>query len=258
MNTPPIVVAYGGGTNSTALLVHLHEAGVTPDLILFADTGSEKPHTYKHVEAVSAWCKRVGFPEIVTVHKGGRQESLEESCLRQNMLPSIAYGYKSCSLKYKRAPQDVYVNSWQPAIDCWKLLGLKVVKLIGYDADEERRAKIAADDKYDYQYPLIEIGWGRDECISAIDRAGLPRPGKSACFFCPSSTVAEIHWLRDNEPSLFARALAMENNAELTSVKGLGRRFAWRIHANPDQPAPAIESGIAPECDCYDGGDDLW
>ena len=48
------IVAYGGGTNSTALLVGLLEQKEKPDLILFADTGGEKPHTYEHINKVSA------------------------------------------------------------------------------------------------------------------------------------------------------------------------------------------------------------
>jgi hypothetical protein len=39
------VIADGLGVNSTALLVQLSRAGVRPDLILFADTGAEKPET---------------------------------------------------------------------------------------------------------------------------------------------------------------------------------------------------------------------
>jgi hypothetical protein len=37
-----VVVAYGGGTNSTALLVGMHERQQRPDLILFADALTAK------------------------------------------------------------------------------------------------------------------------------------------------------------------------------------------------------------------------
>ena len=40
------MVSYGGGVNSTALLVGLHQHRIPVDLILFADTGAEHPHTY--------------------------------------------------------------------------------------------------------------------------------------------------------------------------------------------------------------------
>lgn len=278
MITAPIAVAFGGGTNSTALLVGMIERGVYPDLILFADTGSEKPHTYEHIIEVNEWLADRAVAPIITVRKGGRQESLEENCLRMDMLPSIVYGYKSCSSKFKREPQDKFCNNWAPARAAWAA-GLKVQKYIGYDADEERRAKIKADDKYDYVYPLIEWGWGREECVEAIARAGLPQPGKSACFFCPSSTRDEIDALKQTYPVLFYRALALETNAEanLQTVAGLGRRFSWHEHADGDDAAAFVEradtryaaglvaskekrlaktrleSGVTIDCGCYEG-----
>ena len=39
------VLADGGGVNSSALLVGLHQRGIPVDLILFADTGGELPST---------------------------------------------------------------------------------------------------------------------------------------------------------------------------------------------------------------------
>ena len=42
------MVSYGGGVNSTALLIGLHQHRIPVDLILFADTGAEHPHTYAY------------------------------------------------------------------------------------------------------------------------------------------------------------------------------------------------------------------
>src|SRR3546814_5561034 len=52
-----------------------------------------------------------------------------------------------------------------PAIRCWGEGG-RVVKLIGYDcssADQRRYAHAEgyADPRYDYRYPLRELGWTR-------------------------------------------------------------------------------------------------
>ena len=46
MNHQPIVVAWGGGRDSTAFIIELHRLGVHIDAILIADVGSEKPETY--------------------------------------------------------------------------------------------------------------------------------------------------------------------------------------------------------------------
>lgn len=262
--TSPVIVAYGAGTNSTALLVEMVRLGLPVDAILFADTGGERPGTYAYVAMFSDWLVARGYPPIITVNKGGRQETLEEDCLRKSMLPSLSYGFKGCSHKYKIEPQDKWVNNWPPARAAWDA-DAKVVKLIGYDMDEPHRAAIPEDAKYRYQYPLLEWGWGREECVAAIAAAGLPQPGKSACFFCPSSTKPEILQLRAAHPELLARALAIESMAKdsgnLKSVNGLGRRLNWgefiELVDESEDPTRFIlrqqDFPTPPPCGCYDG-----
>jgi hypothetical protein len=76
-----------------------------------------------------------------------------------------------------------------------------------------------------------------------IQAAGLPVPMKSACFFCPASKRQEILWLREHHPELLQRALDIESNAEanLTSVKGLGRSFSWRQFLNQIDDLPLFD-----------------
>lgn len=235
------VLSFGGGTDSTAILMGWVEKGLVEkepiDAILFADTGSEKPHTYEHIDRMQGWLRRTALPLITVVAKGGNDRTLEEDCLAKKMLPSIAYGRKGCSLKFKVEPQEKYLNSVRKARLTWRRGG-RVEKLIGYDFSERRRWAAARleDEKYVYRYPLVEWEWTRKECEAAIVRAGLPLPGKSACFFCPSSTKPEIAALQREYPMLFARALAMEDNAVLRKVKGLGRRFSWRDFATTREP----------------------
>jgi predicted DNA-binding WGR domain protein len=56
----PLVVAYGLGVNSTAMLVEFARRGIRPDLILFADTGGEKPETYQYLDVIRPFLARVG------------------------------------------------------------------------------------------------------------------------------------------------------------------------------------------------------
>jgi hypothetical protein len=241
-----IVCSYGGGTNSTAMLIGMVERGERCDLILFADTGGEKPNTYEHIAEFSQWLKAAGMPEIIMV-KGSQplqivDGGLEGELLRRKALPAIAYGFKTCSQKWKAEPIDRYLRD-MGATD--------VTILIGFDSDEPHRAKPYEGKRY----PLIEWGWGRDECIAAIKRAGLKLPGKSACFFCPSSKKHEILTLKRDYPDLAARAVAMENNAELTTIKGLGRDFAWRDLLAWNEAQLDMfphESRIEIDCGCYD------
>lgn len=247
-----VVCSFGGGTNSTAMLIGMVERGEKCDLIVFADTGGEKPYTYEHIIDMSKWLVAHNMPSIQTVRgtapKMIEDDSLEGECLRIKALPSIAYGYKKCSQKWKIAPINMYVGKFckERGID-----PASVIRMIGFDADETRRAKDFPNEKY----PLIEWNWGRDECVNAIKRAGLKLPGKSACFFCPSSKKHEILQLKRDYPDLAARAVAMENNAELTHIKGLGRDFAWRDLLAWNEAQIDMfphESRIEIDCGCYD------
>ena len=254
-------LAFGGGTDSTGVLCGWVEKGLVEkepiDVILFADTGNERPHTYEHIARMNDWLPRYGLPQIKVVRKGGNGRTLEEDCLAKSMLPSLAYGRKGCSHKFKQEPQEKFFNNYptrKEARTRWQR-GEKIEKLIGYEFREQRRwmkAKVE-DDKYFYRFPLVEWEWSRPECIAAIQRMGLPLPGKSSCFFCPASTKPEIDELKRSYPLLFHRALALEDKARaaggLKTVQGLGRRFAWRDYATTTE-----EPDVQPCMVCVDEG----
>lgn len=232
-----LIVSFGAGTNSTAMLVGMYERDVKPDAVVFADTGGERPETYQHIEDVNGWLAGIDYPQITVVREA---HTLESDCLKRNALPGIAYGFKSCSDHYKVRPQKRWAKANGYTDAQWA---------VGIDAGEAHRAK------YDeVWYPLLDWDWGREECKAAIARAGLKQPGKSSCFFCPSMRPAEIRALNAQHPELARRALDMEANSELTSVAGLGRNFAWRdLLATPDMFEDAYH-GIETPCGCFDGG----
>lgn len=215
----------------------LYEHGIPVDLITFADTGAEQPHTYEFLKTMDEWLRARGMPQITVVEKhdrDGNRLTLEMECLRSGTLPSIAYGHKRCSQKHKIGPQEKFCNHYPPCREVWQR-GEKVVRFIGYDAGEIKRylrsyTHNLTDKKYWNRYPLLETWhWSRDDCIRAIKRAGLPQPGKSSCFFCPSMKQPEIEALKQQYPDLYRRAIALEEAAipNLKSVKGLGRNYAW-------------------------------
>jgi hypothetical protein len=262
----PLVVAYGIGVDSTAVLVGLAARGLRPDLILFADVGAEKPETYAYLPVINEWLRSVGFPEVTVVRYApltAPYTTLEGKCEANETLPSLAFGGHSCSLVFKKEPQDKHlfgtmrgkrrVGGWAPALAA-EAAGRKVVKAIGYDngtADGKRAARYCEKGgsekdtaRFEYWYPLRDWAWDREECMRQIAAVGLPVPPKSACFFCPASKKHEIDWLAEKHPELFARAVAMEDRARDgkhglqgklgpegkrgRGTKGLGRNFSWR------------------------------
>lgn len=78
------IVCFGGGTNSTAMITGMYLRGIPIDLITFADTGCEQPHTYEFISILNKWLKEHNFPQITTVFytdKNGKRLTLEEECL---------------------------------------------------------------------------------------------------------------------------------------------------------------------------------
>lgn len=229
----PLVVAYGVGVDSTAMLVGLAQRGIRPDAILFADVGGEKDETYAYIPVMNAWLLSVGFPEttVVTYRPVDFKHyppygSLEENCLTNGTLPSEAFGFGSCSQKWKAAPQKKWLEAWAPAVNTWAI-GMKVVRAIGFDdscADQKRRyrAESIEDARFEYWYPLQEWHWDREECKRQILAAGLPVPMKSSCFFCPNMSPVEVAALPADK---LRRIVLMEARAKprLEKIQGLWR-----------------------------------
>lgn len=242
------------------MLVEMRRLGIVPDLILFADTGGELPETIAYAELVlRPWLRLVGFPDLIVVRyrpKHGRYTTLEENCLTLRVLPSLAYGKKACSAKWKIQPQQKFEAQWPPALQAWAAGG-RIEKWIGYDASPKdmRRGHDLRDDKrYRYHYPLRVWGWDRGRCIRAIwedadlvriaTLAGMsPVPRKSACWFCPSNTTDDVRYIVDHHPDLADRIIAIEQEAKprLRSIQGLWRRPRKGFRGTEPRPGSMAE-----------------
>jgi hypothetical protein len=227
-----LAVCFGAGVDSTAMLVALHDAGLKPAVITFADTGGEKPETLNHLDRMQAVLRQWGWPAIDVCKKiplaSTGYSDLLGNCVANETLPSLAFGMKSCSIKWKQIPQDQFLKGCKsgpnacPPHPAWlqaQQAGERIVKLIGYDCGkaDTRRSKNAmmVDADFDYAYPLRLLGWEREDCVQAItDAIGEEMvPVKSACFYCPASKSWELFWLAAHHPDLLEEAMAVERRA---------------------------------------------
>lgn len=227
-----VAACFGAGVDSTAMLVALYLADIQPHIITFADVGAEKPETIAHIERMNAILSSWGWPPITVCRKiplaTTGYDDLYGNCIANETLPSLAFGLKSCSVKWKQIPQDQLIKGARsgpnaaPPHPVWieaQHIGQRIVKLIGYDcgrADMRRSQSLRqADDDFDYAYPLQLLGWTREDCIDIITQVlGADYvPIKSACFFCPASKIWELFWLAAHHPDLLERALLLERNA---------------------------------------------
>ena len=210
--------------------------------------GMSSQRTYRYSQDFSAWLVAHGQPFVTMTRwwrKDGSFVPISALCLARGDLPSKAYGLSGCTSKWKQQPIDKLVKEHAGVQVAWAR-GELVERWIGYDAGEPERSermlaknpqptrirngKVEMLPRWRSRTPLVEWDMGREECVRAIQDAGLPLPGKSACFHCPSTTKREIDRMVVEEPEMLKRALAIEDNARagMTSVKGLGRRFSWR------------------------------
>lgn len=198
------MVSFGAGVNSVAMTIMLVEGGWRGPIV-FADTGAEHPETYCYIEYFEREYLKprgLGVTRLLPgseYHARGKKGTLtlEGYCLHAGLIPLLAMRW--CSIAYKRQPCLVWMADHDMDM-----------QLLGISSDEPRRVRYDDSGK---RYPLVEATINRSECKRIIQRAGLDAPRKSGCFFCPGQTLGQWRSLFYNQPDLFERALALEDNA---------------------------------------------
>lgn len=229
----PVIVSLGVGVDSVAMLVEMQQRGIRPDAIITAlvgqgEYGNEHPRFYLYLPLLSEWLARVGFPPITFVYyRLGREakhfhyESLAGNCIANRTLPSIAFRRNhSCSLKWKGEQIDRHVTTTYGDQPCYRLVGYDCTE-IGRVSRFSTKSKPGSGRAGDmYVYPLQLWGMNRHDCQRAIERAGLPSPGKSSCVFCPSMKPDEIDGL---DPASLWLIVIIEAHASpnLKVIRGL-------------------------------------
>ena len=268
----PTILSFGGGINSTALLLEWVAQKKPLDLVIFADTGSEMPETYKFIDDfVTSFCKKHNVPfETVYYTASERVGGVKEGHWQENERVAIYDYYKylhsvpsmmrrSCTDKFKIAPIEKFIkNKW----------GDKKypIRLIGIDSGESHRAKYIIDPEtgkkeklYEYnEYPLIDWGWDRNACLARIEKEGWSNPGKSGCYFCPFQSRNNWVKLLKDKPDLFQKSMELEIQARRFPEFGLlqykPKRLDWFKRSIETQTS-LMDFKDDPKipCDCYDG-----
>lgn len=203
-------LSYGGGTQSTAMLLMCLEGELErPDYVVFADTGSEMPHTYEVVEIMKERCKEAGL-EFVTVKA---KKPLDEAYFAKGGLPVI--GIRSCTSKWKIEP----INRFMRSIVGMGRRKILAISWIGITTEERRRATPSTNQWTSRRYPLLEKHMSRDDCIYYCEKRGITVK-KSGCFLCPYQHAQQWAKLKREHPDLFARSLELEKKARAKGFKG--------------------------------------
>ncbi len=224
------VVAHGGGVQTTALLVLAAQQKISYRTFLFANVGddSEHPGTLRYLHQIAIpYAARHGITihELHRVRRDGSTETLYGRLTKKGsrslpipvrMPDTGAPGTRNCTADFKIR----VIGKWLRQHGATE--ADKAVVAVGISLEEIHRINARKAQPYEIlAYPLIGLIGGqpgggvgrmlrRTDCERIIRAAGLPVPGKSACWFCPFHRPSAWQDMRRTEPSLFAQACGLE------------------------------------------------
>lgn len=228
MSEPIHIISLGAGVQSStmALMAAAGEITPMPKCAIFADTQVEPKSVYIWLDWLE---KQLPFP-VYRVTRG----SLIDECMRTPTSKKTGLVYskasipaflkhhdgklgmlgRKCTTDFKVVPITRKIRTlcdWKRGekrklVKCW----------IGISRDEVYRMKPNRELWIENIWPLVDLGYTRDGCLSWMKQRGHPEPPRSACVFCPFHGDEEWKRLKSQEPEEFHRAVLFER--ELTKI----------------------------------------
>lgn len=251
MNDDFYVFSFGGGVQSTAMLLLMREGEIKkPDLAVFADPGNEPKKVIDHIENVCVPIfKEIGVKFVTAKygdffpseslgdhffdHKNHVNKTLTRSASIpfytkskdgkiQEMLPRHCTGDAKINVVNKIIKRELGIDSFSQTTK-------KIKLMIGISLDEIQRMSINKIKKIQNYYPLImddasdikKAYWAkkqytRHECIELCNRHGITPP-RSACVFCPYNNHKAWANMKKNDPDSFEQAIKWDE--KIRSIK---------------------------------------
>lgn len=201
-------LSLGAGVQSSTLLLLAAQGRIpTFDAAIFADTSWEPRAVYLHLDRLAGIAEEAGI-EVVRVSAGDIRADALDSKHRFASMPLFTLGpngergmaRRQCTGEYKIKPIKAEVRrrlgyphpARVPA-------GVRAEMAIGISLDEIGRARDADVGYMRNVFPLLDLGWRRDDCLRYLRQHGLGDTPKSSCVGCPFHD--DGFWLRLREHS---------------------------------------------------------
>ena len=217
------IVTYGGGTQSTAMILMAlnKEFGLSrPDFGVYADTGCEPEFINEYVNYFINYVKNIyDFDIYKIMHREGLDQHILTppiSSRNGNFYTSstppfytksptgkVGMLMRQCTSDYKIKPLRKLINSKFKR-------GEPYIKWIGISFDERSRMRISTEKKIINFYPLVENFIRRNQSIEYVIKQGLKPPQRSSCYFCPFHSNNYWQWLRKYHNKEFQKAVEFE------------------------------------------------
>lgn len=238
--------SYGGGVQSTALLVLAATGRFKCSTFVFANVGhdSENPATVDYVRDIATPYAAKHSIKLVEVERPtwptGDPHTLLSHLLAYNGCQACGAGpddecYPACPSTVNTGgdlpiPVKITPSGAPVARSCtkhWKIVPvtrwliehrgasaeIPLDVALGISVDEIERAKPGIDPRVPTQrrvFPLLDLGLHRNDCRRIIAEAGLPIPAKSTCWFCPFHSARQWAEIRRDDPDRFDAAADLE------------------------------------------------
>jgi len=201
------VISYGGGVQSTALVVLALSEQWRVDEIVHVDlVDAESPATREYVRYFCDWLQREHGRDITVIERNMYRDMLDNP----GFTPVPWHGKRErfmlsrqCTRQYKVQPLTRYLYDRYP--------GERIALMLGISVDEYHRMRDSSAARIEHVYPLVDRRLTRWQCRDIIERAGLAVPWKSSCWFCPYRGLVGQWALVQRYPDLVGMARVLED-----------------------------------------------
>lgn len=221
------VLSLGAGVQSTAILLLARDGRIPPfEEIVFADTGDEPAAVYEHLNRLD------NVSTITRVTAGRLSETVASSFVPIPLYQRGGMGRRQCTYQFKLRPIRAHLRTFGAPVDL----------SVCISTDEILRAKDSGLKWCRNVFPLLDLGWSRQDCLTYLADAWPWPVARSACVYCPLKSDREWFDLRQNHPDDWAVAVAFDESArEFGFVHRSERPLATAILTREDAGQLVLE-----------------
>lgn len=210
---PAHVISLGAGVQSSAMALMAARGDITPlpRFAVFADTGDEPAEVYEWL----TWLEtQLPFPVLRHTHPQGALSDALLSGYEGARIPAFV---KGAGMVQRQCTRDFKVRVIRRGVRQGLGVGPKdrlapgsVVQWVGISTDEADRMKPSGVGFTHNRWPLIELGYSRNDCQRwLLRRYGRAAP-KSSCIQCPFKADAQWRDMKASAPADFERACVID------------------------------------------------
>ena len=237
------ILSLGAGVQSSTLaLMIAHGEVPMVDAAIFADTGWEPKKVYTWLDWLE---KQLPFPvyrvsagnlrdDIIagTNSTGQTFRSVPWHMLKPN--GETAMGMRQCTSEYKIKPVHRKVRELLGYAPRKRIPAGAADMLMGISLDEIFRMKPSWHKWLVHQWPLIDAGMARHDCLTWMERKGYPLPPKSSCIGCPFHSNDEWRSIK-SDPEAWEDAVMLDKLIRNVGKNMKSQQFMHRDRVPLDQ-----------------------